>query len=175
MRANIFFQASALAALVTFAVTPASLIAGQPIDVHANVGPSITAWSSAVSQDLDRSLTAIASAPLQHRRLPNGFVSVRFRLNEAGRAEAIEIARKSGSAELDGIGRRAVARLQSVHPLPAGVGKDQVFEANIVIAADAVEYAHHLAALRRRQETLMALRKEDRVFAFAVIAGPPRS
>ena len=174
MRANTFFKASALSAIATLMIAPASLTAGQPIDVHARVGPSITEWSSAVSQDLDRSLTAIANAPLQHRRLPNGLVSVRFRLNEAGRPEAIEIAQKSGSAELDGIGRQAVARLQNVHALPSGVGKDQVFEANILIASDGVEYDRQFAALRQRQETLAAARQEGRVLAFAVAAGSPQ-
>ena len=96
-------SAAAIAAVASIAV-PAPSIAGQP---GAVVVTATTAeWSGAVSRELESRLAALVDPPLQHRRVPTGVVSVRFRTDENGAPRGIEIARTSGSAALDSIGKR---------------------------------------------------------------------
>ena len=158
-------SAAAIAAVASIAV-PAPSIAGQP---GAVVVTATTAeWSGAVSRELESRLAALVDPPLQHRRVPTGVVSVRFRTDENGAPTGIEIARTSGSAALDGIGKRAVARLATLPPLPAGLSGGQVFEANIVVAADRREHDRQLAVLRQRQETRRAAGADGDVLALNV-------
>ena len=132
-------SAAAIAAVASIAV-PAPSIAGPPGAVV--VTATTAAWS--------------------------GAVSVRFRTDENGAPTGIEIARTSGSAALDGIGKRAVARLATLPPLPAGLSGGQVFEANIVVAADRREHDRQLAVLRQRQETRRAAGADGDVLALNV-------
>lgn len=163
-----------LAAVAAAFVVPGSSIARSPDDtIVVDAAPTVADWSNTVSAQLGRNLRAIASAPLQHTAIPTGMVSLRFHCNEEGRPTAIAFSHRSDSAGLDAIARRTVARLRNMHPLPAGVGEGQVFEATILVASDSYEYGRQLAQLRQRQ--LDARGQSPQVLALVTALNPTRA
>jgi periplasmic protein TonB len=140
--------------LVTLAVIAAAIVV--PNSTKANTShsdiivaaPSVAEWATNVGAGLRRNLSTISAKPLRHTKLPDGLVAVRFKCSEDGTASAIEIAQNSSSSNLNAAARRAVSRLRHMHPLPAGIGENQVYEAVISVASDSYEFDRQMAKYR---------------------------
>lgn len=146
-----------------------SAAAGNPNPDIVAVAPNLTipGWVASISDRLDRKL----SYPYYFGMpVPSGGVSVTFRCSDDGSPGSIRVVRRSGHASLDRAAVAAIQRLKTLHPLPAGVRRDQLFQANIVFAVDEATLARETAALRlatRRSAKAFALH-EERPFLLTV-------
>lgn len=164
------FVLAAAAAAVAMPASPATGTNENTIIVGA---PTIPQWSRTVGAKLERNLRAIQATPLADVRIPSGVVSLRFHCSEEGVPTAIEYTQRSDSADLNAIARRSVAKLRNLHPLPAGVGDHQVFEATIIVASDRDQFDRQLAAFRERAAAQYALGSpRPNVLALAVGLNP---
>lgn len=138
---------SVLACLAIVSAIPAAAAPGDPNNDIVAVAPntSIQQWVSTVSERLDGTLRY----PYTFREpAPSGTVSVTFKCSESGEPAAIQVVRQSGNSSLDRAAVSAVQRIKSLHPLPMGIGREQLFQANIVFATDERALAKEEAALR---------------------------
>lgn len=121
-----------------------------------------------VSRELDRNLER-AEWP---RRQPTGegFVSVRFLRDADGRPTEVSLYRRSGSSSVDRLARRAVAGLGRTTPLPRLGGREQVFQANIIVAQSERAFDELAMRMERLENARLADPRERAVLAFA--AGP---
>ena len=103
---------------------PPVIVTATPLTVHG--------WSSTVAQKLDRNLEY--PAPLFRQLYAQGLVTVRFSCDERGRPANLAIASSSGSRALDRAALRAVARIDTLHPLPSGANGGERFAARVLFA-----------------------------------------
>ena len=102
----------------------------QTIKVTANT--SLNDWVASASESLGDSLDRMNVA-----RSETGITYVRFTCSPDGTPQNIATVASSGyKPNLDRVGREAVRRVGSLHPLFAGAKPDQVFEAAIIVADD---------------------------------------
>ena len=113
---------------------------------------SMKNWSGRVSRDLERNLAYPRMGPAGFD--PEGVVRVDFRCSEDGRPTDATVARRSGQRRLDLAALRAVARIRTMHPLPAGIGPDQRYAAVVVFARTEESRDRELAAFG--EETRLA-------------------
>ena len=146
----------ALVATVALLATPAlsQPDSAHPILIVAPNGPTVTAWSQKIAQQLDRHLEypqAIGRADY-----PEGTVSVRFSCGDDGKPASVMLFRGSGNRWIDRAAVRAIAQIDTLHPMPVAIGHDSTFQANIILAADEQSMARQLAALRRHEAQRIA-------------------
>ncbi|WP_165799645.1 energy transducer TonB family protein [Sphingomonas oleivorans] len=111
--------------------------------------PDLANWIERVEEDLDRHLSY--PRPLGGAPYSEGIVHVSFLGGPDGRPSEVAIRKSSGARDLDAAAMRAVRKITTLHPLPAGVSADQKYEAAILFATqDDRETARKLAELRRR-------------------------
>lgn len=134
-------------ALVSIALVacPSAATANPHQDIVAVApNPSVAQWTDALSHRLEGALRY----PYAFREpTPSGGVSVTFKCSEDGAPAAIRVVRRSGSSRLDRAAVAAIHRIKSLHPLPAGMSRNQLFQANIIFAADERILAREQAAL----------------------------
>ena len=131
------FYRAALPLLTMLVAPTAALQAGQAgpdITVTAPAASEISAWSARVGNAIDREMRYPRLLGLSNSH--EGTVDVTFRCSEDGTPTDVSLARKSGSRLLDRAGLKAVQRVGSLHPLPNGVGHDQVYRARMLFAID---------------------------------------
>lgn len=153
-----FFLASAAAVAML-----AQPVFSQSIVVTPDV--SRQEFVERVSRDLDRQLLAVS----RYRNAPRGeAVSiVRFTRDNDGHPADVTIFRASGKRGFDRIAMRAVSRLHSLDRLPEGVGRNQLYQANIIFAETgwkADELRQELAA--EEAARIASSPSEGEVFAF---------
>lgn len=118
-----------IAALAASLAVPASA-REQTMTVTAHT--SLNEWVSSASERLGRSLDEIDLGQSE-----TGITYVRFTCSADGKAQNIAtVATSDYKPNLDRVGREAVQRMSSLHPLFAGVKEGQVFEAAVVVADD---------------------------------------
>lgn len=145
---------TAIPCLLLAGLVASSSIAQEPHDNIEVLGSStVNSWSQAVSRDIDRNIGQEIRKYRMRGQVPTGVASVRFLCSETGEPTAVELTRKSSNRQLNNVARNAVSGIKTLHPLPQGVSNDQVFVANIVVAADEKQYARHMATLRSEQQT----------------------
>jgi TonB family protein len=124
--------------LLTMLVAPvATLQARQPAPEITVTAPSATelqAWSSRVGGAIEREMRL--PKRLGTADYEQGMVDVTFLCSEDGTPTKVALARTSGSSRLDRAGLKAVERVGTLHPLPAGIGQDQVYRARMLFAID---------------------------------------
>lgn len=158
------------------AATTAALLAQPVLSQNIVVTPSIshTQFVEKVSEDLDKQLGRASRYP----SLPfgEGITIVRFTRDGSGDADNVQVYRRSGINNLDRIATRAVRNLRSLDSVPAGVGPQQVYQANIIFASDEEELAELRATLNREEASRMARGGAERsVLAFGSASTRPSS
>ena len=157
-----------LLATVAFLATPAlsQPDSTHPILITAPSRPTVAVWSQKIVQQLDRHLVyprAIGSADY-----PEGTVSVRFSCGDDGKPASVVLFRGSGNRLIDRAAVRAIAQIDTLHPMPVAIGHDSTFQANIILAADEQSMARQQAALRRHEAQRIA-QHTDRGHAVVVL------
>lgn len=143
---------SAIPCLLAAGMLASSSLAQEPDTNIEVLAPStLEAWSQTVSQDIDANIGQEIRKYRMRGQTPTGVASVRFLCSDTGEPTAVELTRRSSNRQLNNVARSAVSGVKTLHPLPLGVGPDQVFVANIVVAADDQEYARHMNSLRSEQ------------------------
>lgn len=148
---------SALACLAIVSATPFAVAARSNQDIVA-VAPILSTqqWTTTFSRRLDGALRypyVFREAP------PSGGVSVTFRCSDDGKPSTFQVVRSSGHAQLDRAAVAGLKRIKTMHPLPLGIGHNQLFQANIVFATDEPTLIKEAAALRsasRRSQSAVA-------------------
>lgn len=79
-----------------------------------------------------------------------GVVQVKFACSDGGTAADVAILNSSGSRQLDNAAMRAIQRIPSLHPLPAGVGVGQRYVATILFAASQSSYDRQIRDIQRQ-------------------------
>lgn len=164
---------SAIPCLIAAGLITGPAIAGQSgNDIEVSAPTSVAVWSQSIGDQLDDNIeNKISSYSMGTGGTPTGLASVRFRCSETGEPTAVELIRRSGDYRLNSMAKSVVADIKTLHPLPAGVGPDQVFVANILIASDQKDYDRKMAMLSNeaRQQSRMAA-GSSRPIAFNVSA-----
>lgn len=146
--------------LVTMLAVPATLQARQPapeITVTAPSAAELQAWSARVGGALEREMRfPLRVGPVDFEQ---GLVDVTFKCSEDGTPTQVAVARTSGSRRLDRAGLRAVERVGSLHPLPTGIDRDQVYRARMLFAIDDGTPPWRQEAAAMREEADAANRK----------------
>ncbi|WP_312313119.1 energy transducer TonB family protein [Sphingobium yanoikuyae] len=79
-----------------------------------------------------------------------GIVQVKFACSDSGAPAGIALLNSSGSRQLDKAAMRAVQRIPTLHPLPAGIGAGQNYVATILFATTQASYNRQIRDLRRQ-------------------------
>ena len=163
----------ALAATAVLLAEPVTAGAEEP-SIVVTPAKSHAQFVATVSRDLDDQLEAASRYP--YIPFGEGITKVRFTRTADGTPENVTIFRKSGIRTLDRIARRAVSNLRSLDDVPADIGPDQVYQANIVFASN-FERAEELQEQLMAEETARFASdpSERRVFAFGSAAARPSS
>jgi len=140
--------------LATMLVVPlAGLEAREPTPEMVVIAPAdaeVRAWSSRVGEAIDAKMRYPRS--LGPSRTAEGIVDVTFECSDDGRPSKVAVARTSGSRQLDAAGMRAIQRVATLHPLPAGIGHGQVYKARLLFAMEGSDLARKAAALREEAD-----------------------
>lgn len=157
-----------LLASVAFLATPALSQDDntQPTVITAPSRPTVTTWSQNVAKQLDRHL--VYPRAFGRSDYPEGTVSVRFSRGDDGKPASVEVLRSSGNRLIDRAALRAIAQIETLHPMPFAIRNDSTFQANIILAADEQSLARQQAVLRRH-ETKRIAREGDRGHAIVVL------
>jgi len=138
----------AYAALAAAGLAPVASTAKTDNSIVVSSAPTLDQWTGQVGAMLDHNLATIAYPPLTPASLPEGVAAVRFMCGPDGKPTAVALSQKSGSFRLDNIAMRTVANIKTLHPLPAGIGPDQQYEAVIVLANDQQDLDRRLTRYR---------------------------
>lgn len=146
--ANMLRAALPLAILIAPLSLAEARTADQEITVTAPSMTELRAWTARTGKAINEQMRYPARLGIAPD--PEGLVDVTFMCSEDGTPTKVALARSSGSSKLDRAGIRAVERVKSLHPLPAGIGPDQVYRAKLMFAVDdgSTGTAKRLAALR---------------------------
>jgi protein TonB len=118
-----------------------------PAYAQEKSAPTLAAWSNRVFDDLGK--VTKYPAGIGNLPTPEGVVAVKFNCSESGAPENVTLVEKSGNRDLDNATLRAVRRIATLHPLPAGMKHQQA----IIIR---VLYANSEQDTRRRLVKLQA-------------------
>lgn len=155
----------ALPSAIVVGLLTVPVIAGQPgRDIEVSAPTSVAAWRDNLARNLDYNLDNEIRQSTMTGSVPTGMASVRFTSGENGKPEGIELTRKAGDRRLNAMAKEAVAHIETLHPLPAGMDAGQVFVANIVVATDDDTFDRDLATLRAETQ------RQNRMAAGAVHA-----
>lgn len=141
--------------------------AANPNTVIVNA-PTLASWSANVS----RSLGAAMRYPhFFSNELPvEGTARVRFACSPSGTPAGLELVRSSGDRRIDRAAFRAIMRLKTLHPLPAGLSADQHYVAAVVFATSQESLKRQVRAIRDEQ----AARADARLQDIALLVSPHR-
>ncbi len=105
---------------------------------------TVAQWSDRVGHSLDRGLAY--PKPMGTANYNQGLAKVAFHCSQDGRPDGVALISSSGSRDLDRAAMQAVQRIQTLHPLPDGIGHDRAIQAWVAFAPD----ADSLAQMTRR-------------------------
>ena len=157
-----------LLASVAFLATPAISQAdtANQMVITAPSKPTVAVWSQQIAQQLDRRL--VYPRAIGHADHPEGTVSVRFSCGDDGKPASVVVFRSSGNRLIDRAAVRAIAQMDTLHPMPAAIRHNSTFQANIILAADEQSLARQRGMLRRN-ETQRVARAGDRGHSIVVL------
>ena len=140
-------------------------------DIVVSSGRSIGNFVEDVAYDINRELNRPQLRPAYSEG--SGVSQVLFECGPDGKPVNLKMYHKAGSPAVDRAARRAVSKIRSLHPLPQGVGQDQLYLANIIIAENQSQYDDLAKELNQREARRIAAAKGDRkIFAFNLGASP---
>ena len=127
----------------------AALVLGSsftPVHAQEKSAPTLAAWSSRVFEDLSR----VTKYPggIGNLPAPEGVVGIKFNCSESGAPENVTLVEKSGHRDLDNATLRAVRRIASLHPLPAGMKHQQAIIVRVLYANSEQDTRRKLAKLQ---------------------------
>ncbi len=150
---------------------PFSAIQAQNADIVVSSSRSIERFVEDISHDLGRNLEW--PNPNRSDLQGTGVAQVLFQCGPDGKPANITLYRKSGSTKVNWLAKRAVSRINVLHPLPNGVSEDQLYLANIIIADSPVQYAQLSQKLNKREAQRLASGKDrGKIFAFTLGNSP---
>lgn len=125
-----------------------------PMVITAASRPTVTQWSQKLERQLDQHL----QYPQTFRPSDDaeGTVSVRFVCDGDGKPTAVALFRSSGNRRIDLAAMRAVALMDTLHPMPTRISHDARFQANIIFAADQPSLDRQQKALRQNEALRIA-------------------
>lgn len=112
--------------------------------------PTTAAWSAVMARELERGM--IYPRADFGRGEPEGVARVRFTCSDTGAPTGVTLWRSSGDRRIDQAALRAVGRIKTMHPLPAGVGHDQRYAALLVFARTEASRERQLRAVMAEPE-----------------------
>lgn len=119
-------------AIAALAVCLATSVSAKPQIMVVTGGPSFPNWVENTSRSVSSALDRVDIS-----RSETGITYVQFSCDEEGKPQNITTVRSGRySPNLDRVGRRAVARIKTLHPMFVGAQPNQVVEAAIIIAED---------------------------------------
>ena len=139
---------------------------GDQVVITAPNRPSVAMWSHLIAQQLDRHL--VYPRAYGGADYPEGTVAVRFSCGDDGKPASVVVFRGSGNRLIDRAAVRAIAQMESLHPMPATIRHNSTFQANIILASDEQSLARQQGVLRRT-ETQRVAREGDRGHAIVVL------
>lgn len=116
--------------------------------------PSVVQWTQKIAQQLDRRL--VYPRAIGRSDYPEGTVSVRFSCGDDGKPASVVVFRGSGNRLIDRAAVRAIAKMDTLHPMPAAIRHNSTFQANIILAADEQSLARQETVLRRNETQRVA-------------------
>ena len=163
-------------ALALATTVSAALLAEPVLSQNIVVTPDVShqEFVEKVTRDLDRQLDR--TNDFGYQPSGEGIVIVRFTRANDGSVSDVRLYRKSGKRAFDRISLKAVSRLRSLVSLPAGLGPDQIYQANIIFAEDGwgiYQLEQQLAADEKARRASSPL--ERKVFAFGSAGSHPTS
>ena len=165
-RLAILSAASALA--VTLLAVP-----GMSQEIVVSSTRSTDVMIEQVNADLDRQLNIASRRDRQ--LIGAGIAIVRFQCDENGKPDNVALFRRSGDRAVDRTAMRAVSKLSTLHPLPASLEKDQLFQANIVLAQDYVTLDRLSKKLEREEAARIASSPGERTVLALGVTPRPKS
>lgn len=120
--------------IAAFAVCLATSVSAkqQPQMMVVTGSPSFPNWLENTSRSVNSALDRVDIS-----RSETGITYVQFNCDAEGKPQNITTVRSGRySPNLDRVGRRAVARIKTLHPMFVGAQPNQVVEAAIIIAED---------------------------------------
>ena len=145
-----------LLASVAFLAAPAisqTNTADQMV-ITAPSRPTVVQWTQKIERQLDRHL----AYPRTFRALDalEGTVAVRFSCGADGKPASIVLFQGSGDRLIDRAAMRAIAHIETLHPMPARLARDSTFQANIIFAADEESLVRQQDVLQRKEAQRVA-------------------
>ena len=95
---------------------------------------TVAQWSDRVGHSLDQGLAY--PKPMGTANYNQGLAKVAFHCAQDGRPGDVALIASSGSRDLDRAAMQAVQRIQTLHPLPDGIGHDRAIQAWVAFAPD---------------------------------------
>ena len=138
------------------AVLMAIALAGVPTGAGAHsdtmvkadtLPPTLIGWSDRVFNDISARLRVHQGMGVN--RTPSGIVAVKFNCSETGAPADVAIYKSSGVKDLDRATLSAVRQVASLHPLPAGMRREQVYIVRILFANSPESAGRQLSKMRR--------------------------
>ncbi len=119
----------------------------QSIIVRAEGAPTMQKWVNRLTGKLEHNLVPIRA--LNYGERTDGYAVVQFSCGSDGLAHDIALTQSSNNRLVARAAMRAVARLNSLHPMPIGITTGQKVRANIIFAESEDGLAKQLRMLRR--------------------------
>ncbi len=161
---------------LTLATACAAAMLAQPVlSQSIVVSPEVSEqqFVESVSKDLN---TKLRQASRWNEPVGEGITIVRFTRASDGEPDNVRLYRRSGKHNLDRTAMRAVRRLDSLDAVPRGVGRDQIYQANIIFANDGYGFAKLQEQLDAEETARMAAEGgTGKVLAFGIVADGPSS
>lgn len=149
---------------IAFAIAAGALASGPALSQQIVVKP-VDSFAESVAAEIEHELDRTMRSTKWTR---GGTAKVRFTAGADGEPENITLYRKSGDRSVDRVALRAVQRVDSLPRLPASLPRDQVIQANIIVANGAGhmerlqsqlarEEAYRIASADPGERTVLAL------------------
>lgn len=157
-----------LLASIAFLAAPAisQTDTANQLVITAPSRPTVAVWSQQIARQLDRHL--VYPRAIGRADYPEGTVSVRFSCGDDGKPASIAVLRGSHNRLIDSAAVRAIAQMDTLHPMPATMRHNSTFQANIIFAADEQSLARQQFVLRRNEAQRVA-REGDRGRSLVVL------
>lgn len=131
---------------------------GQDVTITARP-LTVDEWSRGIGKQLDRNLRYPTA--FMGRSVDEGIVAVRFVCGPSGEPAGLVLQRTSGSRALDHAAMRAIAKLNTLHPMPQSIGAGQRMLAMVMFAATPEEHDRQVVRAGRYAQEQIALGKRD--------------
>ena len=143
MRTRTLMQVAAVS-LAAAGLTDAAFAQGGNVVVAAP--PTLDTWSNHLFKLLDRRISY--PAPLFGQAVNTGIVTVKFHCSDTGAPAGVTLFKSSGHRDLDRATLRGVQQIATLHPLPAGLKRDQVFVVRMLYADSAEAAREQIARMQ---------------------------